>query len=71
MQKMAGKRAPGTVLAGTLIVSAFPLAAVEIFPELQFVIARPSYLVFHNIAEFFSVMVSLRKDQADGCQKGS
>jgi two-component sensor histidine kinase len=59
MQKTIRELPPGTVLAATLIAAAFPLVFVEIFPELRFVIARPSYLVFHNISEFFSVMVSL------------
>jgi PAS domain S-box-containing protein len=47
------------VLAGTLMVSALPLVAVETFPKLNFVLAPASYLLFHNTAEFFSVMVSL------------
>jgi PAS domain S-box-containing protein len=49
----------GSVLAGTLVVSALPLVAVEMFPKLNFVLAPASYLLFHNTAEFFSVMVSL------------
>jgi PAS domain S-box-containing protein len=59
MQKTAREWSPGTVLAGTVLMSAFPLVAVEVFPELKFVITRTSYLLFHNVAEFFSVMVSL------------
>jgi PAS domain S-box-containing protein len=33
--------------------------AVQLIPELNFVLAPASYLLFHNSAEFFSVMVSL------------
>jgi two-component system phosphate regulon sensor histidine kinase PhoR len=47
------------VLAGTLIVAALPLVAVEMFSNLKFVLPPDSYLLFHNVAEFFSVMVSL------------
>ena len=49
-----------TILVGTLILSALPLVVVEMFPGgLKFVMAPASYLLFHNIVEFFSVMVSL------------
>jgi PAS domain S-box-containing protein len=51
---------PQTVLAGTFILTALPLVAVEMFPvQLKFVMNAASYLTFHNVAEFFSVMVSL------------
>lgn len=50
---------PGNVLAATLIASALPLLVVRIFPQLRFEIAPPSYLLFHNIVEFFGIMVSL------------
>jgi PAS domain S-box-containing protein len=59
LQKTSGALLPEAVLTGTLILSALPLLAFEIFPELRFVLTPASYLVFHNIAEFFSVMVSL------------
>ncbi|MHB9131244.1 MAG: MASE3 domain-containing protein [Armatimonadota bacterium] len=49
----------GTILAGTLLLSTLPLVIVELFPMLKVVIAPPSYLLFHNIAEFFSILVSL------------
>jgi signal transduction histidine kinase len=49
-----------TVLAGTLILSALPLVVVEMFPtRLRFVMEPSRYIVYHNIAEFFSIMVSL------------
>jgi signal transduction histidine kinase len=49
-----------TVLTGALVLSAFPLLIVEMFPaRLKFVMDAAPYIVFHNIAEFFSIMVSL------------
>ncbi|MBI5606450.1 MAG: PAS domain-containing protein [Deltaproteobacteria bacterium] len=60
MPKTIRELSPKTILAGTLILSALPLAAVELFPGfLKFVLAPASYLLFHNITEFFSIMVSL------------
>jgi PAS domain S-box-containing protein len=60
MQKKLEGLSPGTILAGTFILSALPLVIVEMFPgQLKFVMDAASYLVFHNIAEFFSIMVSL------------
>ncbi|MBI4767582.1 MAG: GAF domain-containing protein [Deltaproteobacteria bacterium] len=60
MPKTIRELSPGTVLAGTLILSALPLLIVELFPaRLKFVVDAPPYIVFHNIAEFFSIMVSL------------
>ncbi len=51
---------PPTVLAGVFILSALPFLAVELFPSrLYRVMDTASYLVFHNAAEFFSIMVSL------------
>jgi signal transduction histidine kinase len=51
---------PRAVLAGTFLVFLGPFLMVELFPSrLDTVIAKSSYLVFHNIAEFFSIMVSL------------
>lgn len=48
-----------TLMAGISVLSALPLLALEMFPgQLKFVMQPASYLVFHNIAEFFSVMVS-------------
>ncbi|HSR11223.1 MAG TPA: MASE3 domain-containing protein, partial [Thermodesulfobacteriota bacterium] len=47
-------------VAWVLAVSALPLLIVELFPaRLKFVMEPASYLVFHNAAEFFSIMVSL------------
>jgi PAS domain S-box-containing protein len=59
VQKSVREWSIGNVVAGTLILSALPLVAVEILPGFKFVLARSSYLLFHNTAEFFSVMVSL------------
>jgi signal transduction histidine kinase len=58
MQKTIRGLSPGTILAVTFILSALPLAAVEAFPSLKVVIAAAPYIVFHNVAEFFSIMVS-------------
>ena len=61
---MAGNQSkqfsPGTILTGTIIVSSLPYLVVMLFPSrLHFVMDSASYLLFHNIAEFFSIMVSL------------
>lgn len=51
---------PKNILMGVFVASALPFLAVEIFhPWLYHVMDTSGYLVFHNIAEFFSVMVSL------------
>ena len=51
---------PYIILAGTFIVSFLPFLIVELFStQVHYVTDRSSYLVFHNTAEFFSVMVSL------------
>lgn len=48
------------VLAGTTSVCLLPYLAVILFPaQFQHTLDRVSYLLFHNIAEFFSIMVSL------------
>ena len=60
MQRSVRQWPTKNVLAGTLILSALPLLIVEMFPsQLKFVMDAAPYLVFHNIAEFFSIMVSL------------
>jgi two-component system, cell cycle sensor histidine kinase and response regulator CckA len=60
MQKTVKQFSPRTLLAGILILSALPLLIVEMFPgQLKFVMQPAAYIVFHNIAEFFSIMVSL------------
>jgi PAS domain S-box-containing protein len=51
---------PGAVLAGTSVVFLLPVILVGLFPsQLDTVIEKSTYLVFHNVAEFFSIMVSL------------
>ena len=48
------------ILAGALLAALLPLLAVELFPSrLYRILDTQQYLVFHNVAEFFSVMVSL------------
>ena len=60
MQKSLKQWSTRKVLAGTFILSALPLLIVELFPgQLKFVMDAAPYLAFHNIAEFFSIMVSL------------
>jgi signal transduction histidine kinase len=50
----------GAVLMGTLLASLLPFLMVELFRASMYrVMDVPAYLVFHNITEFFSVMVSL------------
>ena len=47
-------------MAGVCTLSALPILIVVLFPGyFNFVIAPAPYVVFHNIAEFFSIMVSL------------
>lgn len=54
------QRNPRTILAFTAFLSALPIALVVAFPaQLNRVMDPASYVVFHNIAEFFSIMVSL------------
>lgn len=51
---------PKYILMGVFVASTLPFLAVEIFNHwLYHVMDTSGYLVFHNIAEFFSVMVSL------------
>src|SRR3990172_7595990 len=60
MIKSVEQLPPRTVLAGTALVSALPIALVVAFPgQFNHVMAPSAYLVFHNIAEFFSIIVSL------------
>jgi signal transduction histidine kinase len=55
-----GAVSPRRLLTALLVASASPFLLVVSFPErLQFVMSPGPYLVFHNIAEFFSIMVSL------------
>ncbi len=54
------QRSPKTILAMVAALALLPFLLVEAFrTELYTVMDTASYLVFHNIAEFFSVMVSL------------
>ena len=47
-------------LAASVVLGAIPFLAVELLrSRLYVVVSVPTYLVFHNIAEFFSIMVSL------------
>ena len=47
-------------MAGTFFVLLGPFLFFELFPvQLDNVIEKSTYLAFHNIAEFFSIMVSL------------
>ncbi len=51
-----------SLIAGIFAISALPLLVVEMFPsQLKFVMQPTTYLVFHNIAELFSVVVSFSK----------
>jgi signal transduction histidine kinase len=51
---------PRRVLTALVVASALPFLLVVSFPERLHVVMSPGpYLVFHNIAEFFSIMVSL------------
>jgi len=60
VEKRVGHMPPGAVLAGTLAVFLFPVIMVGLFPvQLDTIIDKSSYLVFHNLAEIFSIMVSL------------
>ena len=50
---------PKQLLALITVASAIPFLAVELFKlQLYNVMEVPSYLLFHNVTEFFSVMVS-------------
>lgn len=57
---MFDRCSPSVILALTVTGSALPFLLVELFPaQFYWVMDVTSYLVFHNVAEFFSVMVSL------------
>jgi len=48
------------ILIGAIVLSAVPFLLVELFPaQLQIFLAPAPYAVFHNLAELFSIMVSL------------
>jgi signal transduction histidine kinase/CheY-like chemotaxis protein len=46
-------------LGAVLVAASLPFLLVELVPALHGVMDVASYLVFHNVAEFFSIMVSL------------
>jgi hypothetical protein len=49
-----------TALLAAALLGAIPFVVVELFRSQLYVVASvPAYLVFHNVAEFFSIMVSL------------
>jgi signal transduction histidine kinase len=51
---------PGSFLAVVCGLSAVPFLVVKLFPgQFEQVIAAITYLTIHNVAEFFSIMVSL------------
>ncbi len=54
------KHSPRVIITWVFVLSVLPFLAVELFrAQFYHVMDISSYLVFHNIAEFFSVMVSL------------
>lgn len=60
LRKPLGQWPVPVVLAGTVIVFFWPFLMVELFPaQLDTVMGKSAYVAFHNIAEFFSIMVSL------------
>jgi len=60
IQNILSHSSPSAILAGTFFLFLGPFLLVELFPSrLDMVIEKSSYLVFHNAAEFFSIMVSL------------
>lgn len=51
---------PQAILGVVFALSALPLLLVKVFPtQLEHVMSPVSYLAFHNVVEFFSIMVSL------------
>ena len=51
---------PNALVARVFVLCALPFLVVELFSaRLYLKLDTPPYLVFHNVAEFFSVMVSL------------
>ncbi len=60
MRKTLAQMSPRAVLAAAILAALLPFLLTEFFAaQLYGVMDIASYLVFHNIAEFFSVMVSL------------
>lgn len=49
-----------TVLTATLLLSSLPIILIVVFPgKLDYVMPSAPYVLFHNISEFFSILVSL------------
>ena len=60
MPKTLKQFSPRAILAGTFIIFFLPFLMVVLLPsQLDKVMEKSTYLVFHNVAEFFSIMVSL------------
>ncbi len=60
MLKRFNQMSPRTVLAWTITASFLPFVILTLFPtQFHYVMDRALYLLFHNITEFFSIMVSL------------
>ncbi len=60
MERILQRASARTIMAKVVIVSALPFLILELFhAQLYHVMDAASYLVFHNIAESFSVVVSL------------
>jgi PAS domain S-box-containing protein len=58
--KTLSRLSPSAILTGTFLVFLGPFLIVELFPaQLDRAMDKSLYLVFHNFAEFFSIMVSL------------
>jgi signal transduction histidine kinase len=58
--KLLNQASPRALLAGTFFVLLGPFLIVEFFPlQLDNVMEKGTYLAFHNIAEFFSIIVSV------------
>jgi PAS domain S-box-containing protein len=55
----AARRPAVRTLAITCALATAPLVLVEAFPSLYAVMGTSAYLVFHNVAELFGVMVAL------------
>ena len=60
IKRLLNQASPRIVLAGTFFVLLGPFLIVEFFPiQLDNIMEKGTYLAFHNIAEFFSIIVSL------------
>ncbi|MBI5602948.1 MAG: hypothetical protein HY879_06300 [Deltaproteobacteria bacterium] len=60
MRNTLKQLSPRTILAGIFFASLLPFLLLELFSiRFHYVMDRSTYLLFHNIVEFFSIMVSL------------